>query len=254
MPLCDYGCGQVAIHQYKNGKWCCSKSKNSCPVMKKINSKLNTGKNNGMFGRKHSDETKKKIGEKSKQKIFDDSYRNKLRENMKGNTRRLGIKHSEESKVKISKALKGKPLSEKNKKGISKALKGRVFTRAWKKKLSISAKKKFQDPIFLKKYKKSMAIKPNSIEKIISELVNEYGYKYVGDYSIWVDGKNPDFIKEKDKKIIEVFGDYWHKKDDEYIRYVHFKKNGYKLLVIWEHEIYENLKNVKKRFLKFDYK
>jgi hypothetical protein len=28
--LCDYGCGQLATHQFKNGKWCCSKSYNSC--------------------------------------------------------------------------------------------------------------------------------------------------------------------------------------------------------------------------------
>jgi hypothetical protein len=28
--LCDYGCGKEAIYQSKNGKWCCSKSQNSC--------------------------------------------------------------------------------------------------------------------------------------------------------------------------------------------------------------------------------
>ena len=36
--LCDYGCGQEAKYQLKNGKWCCSKSSNSCPVNKKKNS------------------------------------------------------------------------------------------------------------------------------------------------------------------------------------------------------------------------
>ena len=29
--LCEYGCGQIALYQLKNGKWCCSKSQNSCP-------------------------------------------------------------------------------------------------------------------------------------------------------------------------------------------------------------------------------
>jgi len=24
MKLCDYGCGQEAKYQFKNGKWCCS--------------------------------------------------------------------------------------------------------------------------------------------------------------------------------------------------------------------------------------
>jgi len=28
---CEYGCGQEAVHQFKNGKWCCNKSSNSCP-------------------------------------------------------------------------------------------------------------------------------------------------------------------------------------------------------------------------------
>ena len=30
IKLCDYGCGKEAIHQFKNGKWCCSKSHKSC--------------------------------------------------------------------------------------------------------------------------------------------------------------------------------------------------------------------------------
>ena len=37
--LCNYGCGQEAIKQFGNGKWCCSESKNSCPVLRKKNSK-----------------------------------------------------------------------------------------------------------------------------------------------------------------------------------------------------------------------
>lgn len=33
--LCEYGCGQEAEYQLKNGKWCCCKSQNSCPINKK---------------------------------------------------------------------------------------------------------------------------------------------------------------------------------------------------------------------------
>jgi very-short-patch-repair endonuclease len=33
--LCFYGCGRESIKQFKNGKWCCSKSKNSCPENRK---------------------------------------------------------------------------------------------------------------------------------------------------------------------------------------------------------------------------
>ena len=35
---CDYGCGQEAHHQLKNGKWCCSISYNKCPSLRKKNS------------------------------------------------------------------------------------------------------------------------------------------------------------------------------------------------------------------------
>ena len=37
VKLCDYGCGQEAKYTFKNGKNCCSKSKNSCPVLRKKN-------------------------------------------------------------------------------------------------------------------------------------------------------------------------------------------------------------------------
>lgn len=254
MNICDYGCGQEAIHQFKNGRWCCSINAAQCPIIREKNSEKNAGENNAMFGRKHSKITKLKIGEASKKKIFNDEYRDKLRKNMLGNKRRLGIPHTQETRDLISKKNKGRPLSEQNKMNISKALKGRVFDKKWRKKLSDSAKKKFKNPEFLKQFKKSITQKPTSIEKIIEEIIIQYGYEYVGDFSLWIDGKNPDFIKKKDKKIIEVFGNYWHEKNDEYKRYLHFKNLGYKLLVIWEHEIIKDMENVKKRILKFDYK
>lgn len=35
---CDYGCGQEAKYQLKNGKWICSANSGSCPVKRAINS------------------------------------------------------------------------------------------------------------------------------------------------------------------------------------------------------------------------
>ena len=67
MPLCDYGCGQEATHQLKNGKWCCCKSYNSCPESKRKASEIIQnrteeekdniskkfrGKNNPWYGKK----------------------------------------------------------------------------------------------------------------------------------------------------------------------------------------------------------
>ena len=52
MKLCDYGCGNEAHFQLKNGKWCCSKHYTSCPCLRKKNSEgcknaLKLGKRNG---------------------------------------------------------------------------------------------------------------------------------------------------------------------------------------------------------------
>lgn len=35
---CDFGCGQIAHYQLKNGKWCCCKSYHSCPELRRKNS------------------------------------------------------------------------------------------------------------------------------------------------------------------------------------------------------------------------
>lgn len=58
--LCDYGCGQEAAYQLKNGKWCCSKSNNSCPSTRKKNSEAHIGDKNIIRRRP---ELKKKISE-----------------------------------------------------------------------------------------------------------------------------------------------------------------------------------------------
>jgi len=63
MKLCDYGCGKEASYKFNNGKWCCSKSHNSCPNMKKINRLKLIGKNKG---RKLSQSTKNKMSNSQK--------------------------------------------------------------------------------------------------------------------------------------------------------------------------------------------
>jgi len=57
MPLCK--CGNLAIHQFKNGNWCCNKNHRKCPINKKKYG--SPGDKNPMFGKQHSDDTKNKI-------------------------------------------------------------------------------------------------------------------------------------------------------------------------------------------------
>jgi len=90
MKICDYGCGEKAKHQLKSGKWCCSKSQNSCQEVRRKNSETNkikqAGKNNGMYGKKHTIESKRKNSRsnrelwKNKKSTFNSiHYRKKLK-------------------------------------------------------------------------------------------------------------------------------------------------------------------------------
>ena len=46
---------------------------------------------------------------------------------------------------------------------------------------------------------------------------------------------------EDTNKLIEVFGNYWHPKEHEYLYLNSCKENNYELLILWEDEIYNNL-------------
>ena len=84
-------------------------------------------------------------------------------------------------------------------------------------------------------------------------------YKFVGDGKIWIGYKNPDFINVNgQKKIIELFGDYWHsvgrtgrtKQQEENQRINHFAKYGFKVLIVWEREL-KNIPKLKKKLIRF---
>ena len=61
----------------------------------------------------------------------------------------------------------------------------------------------------------------------------------------------PDFIYEGTNKFIEVFGVYWHPKEDEE-KYINaYKENNYNVLIIWELELYNNLHDTKLKILNF---
>jgi G:T-mismatch repair DNA endonuclease (very short patch repair protein) len=112
---------------------------------------------------------------------------------------------------------------------------------------------------------KSVHVKPNKKEMKLdlilqSLLPNEYSINVKGEIII-LGGKVPDFVNiNGQKKVIELFGDYWH--SDEFIqknghgeteksRTEYFKQFGWDTLIIWEHELKD--KNLlKERILKFN--
>ena len=86
---------------------------------------------------------------------------------------------------------------------------------------------------------------PNKSElKLFSIINNIYPdeWKFVGDGSFVIDGKCPDYINYNKKQIIELYGERWHKPEEEEQRKELFKKFSYETLIIW----FKELKNTEK--------
>lgn len=100
--------------------------------------------------------------------------------------------------------------------------------------------------------------KPNKIEIQLQFLLDKIlpgEYKFVGDGTVVIGGKCPDFINTNgQKKIIELFGDYWHKDENPEDRISYLKQFGYDTLVIWEHEFHDEIEKVIERILEFHLK
>ena len=77
--------------------------------------------------------------------------------------------------------------------------------------------------------------KPNKKERKLLKLLGP-SWLYVGDGQLTIGGKSPDFWNG-DHKLIELFGDYWHRGENPQPRIDHFARQGYNTLVIWESEL-----------------
>lgn len=122
-------------------------------------------------------------------------------------------------------------------------------------KLSAGLKKSWQEKSQERKDRCVKAVRlanyacPNKTETYLANLLNSTfpkEWKYVGNGKVIIDGKNPDFINiNGKKKIIELFGDYWHGKlrtgmsNTKVVnaRTRAFAKYGFDTLVIWESEL-----------------
>jgi len=97
-------------------------------------------------------------------------------------------------------------------------------------------------------------MKPNEAELQLGRVLDSLfpgEYRYVGDFSFWIDGKNPDFVNVNGKKkIVELFGDYWHKKEDEGRRVQHFKRFGFDTLIVWQSEL-GDIEKLKEKLVAF---
>ncbi|MFH2043613.1 MAG: DUF559 domain-containing protein [Pseudomonadota bacterium] len=106
---------------------------------------------------------------------------------------------------------------------------------------------------------RGLKLSPNKLEKRLNKLLNKLfpnEYKFVGNGKIILGGFCPDFINVNgQKKIIELYGDYWHNlpdwKDRDKKRLIAYKEYGYQTLIIWEHE-FEDLNRIKNKLSEFN--
>ena len=140
--------------------------------------------------------------------------------------------------------------------------KGSKLSEKHKQNIGLASKKLWQNKEFRKKTIKAtfkaLNLHPNKPEILLNRLLKSLfktDYKFVGDGQVILEGFNPDFINVNgQKKIIEMYSDYWHnlpsyKKRDKR-RLKAYNKLGYKTLIIWENE-FENLDFVAGKLIAF---
>jgi G:T-mismatch repair DNA endonuclease (very short patch repair protein) len=138
---------------------------------------------------------------------------------------------------------------------------GKHHSKSSLKKISKSSKKMWKKEgnrdRLIKAQRKGMKIYPNKPEKLLKKLLSKISkdYKYVGNRSFIIDGFNPDFVNiNGQKKIIELFGTYWHKRPGvikrDRRRIKSYKKLGYKTLIVWEHEL-KTINKLRKKLERF---
>lgn len=193
-------------------------------------------------GRRHKSEAI----EKMRNRIFTDITRQKMSQTRK-RLMAAGI---------IQPPYKGKTRPEASNKKISETRKklfveGKLkpYSHWLGKKLSSAHKEKIIKNTLLAVLKR-----PTTPELQVMEIIKDLNlpYRYVGNGEVIISGLCPDFINcNGQKKLIEVFGDYWHKPCEEKQRYAMFAQFGYRTLIIWEHELKDKIQ-VSNRLLEFD--
>jgi len=171
-------------------------------------SAIHSGSNNAFYGKTHTEDA-----------------RGKIALSRMGKPTTAGHKASAETRLRISQG--GKGISRKS------ATRSQTYKELWRDDEWASNR--------VRNIVQALHARPNKEESTLLDLLNTHfpgDWQYVGDGSVTFGRLNPDFINVNGKKqIIELFGEYWHKPEEEQQRINIFAGFGYFTLVIWASEL-----------------
>jgi len=113
--------------------------------------------------------------------------------------------------------------------------------------LKESSIKNWKTPELIKRMTNLDITKMNGLEEKFYNHVSDKVYFTSGTFWKVLDtGKRitPDFKVIGQNKVIELFGDYWHKGENPEIRISQWRSVGYDCIVFWEHEVYSSINEV----------
>lgn len=182
--------------------------------------------------------------------------------------KRSCVRHTDETRKKMSEVqagLKKRPRSESHRQNASLARLGkshpsrtlaegrkRVVDKAKKSeetrlKSSLAMTEKWKDTEHRAKVARSRARNPQRYRVSKAELalvpeMEKKGFEHTGDGKFFITGRDgvvhvPDFVNRKERKVFELWGDYWHRGEDPEALVVWYAEVGWEAEVRWLSEV-----------------
>jgi hypothetical protein len=216
------------------------------------NTRINNPMSNTEARGKYDEYQKEQKGKNRPRCIFSEEWREKQR---KAHIGRIRGPFKEETKKKMSESAKNKPLdSEETKKRKSSASKIRWMNLDYRNKMIQLGNELWRKPEYIAKQIESRSCRPNKLEFKFGEMLNNLQpneWKYVGDFEFFLGGRCPDFMNiNGKKKLIELYGNYWHQDENPQERIEHFKQYGFDTIIIWESEL-KHMEKVREKIIDF---
>jgi len=212
----------------------------------------------------HSEETKQRMSEALRGRTPSEETKRVLSE------RCSGWHHCEEARQKMSASITLAMSDPERRRRISKSVRAywasHEYSSEAKRKISEASRRSWQrpeyakriseanlllwkDPEYAGKMAKACNRRPNESERQLRSVLGRHfpgEWKYTGDGTFWIEGRNPDFVNVNGRKqVIEMFGTYWHDPDlfprglTEEALTAHYGHCGFDCLVIWECDIWD---------------